>query len=135
MDPQKTDTSAKAATPADATSPRRKRLMLALSGVFAATGIAWGTYWGLVARHVEKTDDAYVAGNVLAIHADDTDFVRSGESLVELDQADAKLALDQAQAQLAQTVREVRTLFATSNALSATTRLREADVAKARDDR
>src|SRR5574337_223170 len=118
MDPQKTDTSAKAATPADATSPRRKRLMLALSGVFAATGIAWGTYWGLVARHV-----------------DDTDFVRSGESLVELDQADAKLALDQAQAQLAQTVREVRTLFATSNALSATTRLREADVAKARDDR
>ncbi|BAL23842.1 efflux RND transporter periplasmic adaptor subunit [Azoarcus sp. KH32C] len=136
---------ANAAAPADAANPRRKRLLLALSGLFAATGIAYGTYWALFARHVEKTDDAYVAGNVvqitprtagtvLAIHADDTDFVRSGESLVELDQADAKLALDHAQAQLAQTVREVRTLFATSNALSATTRLREADVAKARDD-
>ena len=130
---------------ADVAAGRRKRLLLALSGLFAATGIAYGAYWGFIARHVEKTDDAYVAGNVvqitprtagtvLAIHADDTDFVRSGEPLVELDQADAKLALDQARAQLAQTVREVRTLFATSNALAATTNLREADVAKARDD-
>jgi membrane fusion protein (multidrug efflux system) len=53
---------------------------------------------------------------------------------VDLDEADAKVALDQAEAQLAQTVREVRTLFATNDSLAASVNLREADVAKAKED-
>jgi len=139
------ETNAAAATAAEAPNGKRKRLLIALGGAFAAAGIAYGAYWGLVARYVEHTDDAYVAGNVvqitpqtagtvLAIHADDTDFVRAGEPLVQLDEADAKVALDQAEAQLAQTVREVRTLFATNDSLAASVNLREADVAKARED-
>jgi len=117
--------------------------MFMLATLFAAAGIAYGGWWSLIGRYFEETDDAYVAGNVvqitprtdgtvLAIHADDTDFVRAGETLVELDKADARLALDQAQ--LAQTVREVRTLFATSSSLAASVELRKADAEKARDD-
>ncbi|MEJ2528649.1 MAG: biotin/lipoyl-binding protein, partial [Gammaproteobacteria bacterium] len=131
--------------PANAPDRRRKPMMMLLASVFAAAGIAYGSWWGLVGRYLEETDDAYVAGNVvqitpqtggtvLAIHADNTDFVRAGETLVELDKADAQLALDQAKAQLAQTVREVRTLFATSSSLAASVDLRRADAKKARDD-
>jgi membrane fusion protein (multidrug efflux system) len=132
-------------TPDHAPDRRRKPMMILLTGIFAAAGIAYGGWWYLVGRYVEETDDAYVAGNVvqitpqtggtvLAIHADDTDFVQVGETLVELDKADAQLALDQAKAQLAQTVREVRTLFATSSSLAASVDLRKADAEKARDD-
>jgi membrane fusion protein (multidrug efflux system) len=51
------------------------------------------------------------SGTVISIGADDTDFVKSGQELVKLDTADAQVALDQAEAQLAQTVREVRSLY------------------------
>ena len=133
------------AATADLPDRRRKPLMIALGTVFAAAGIACGAYWALVSRYAEDTDDAYVAGNVvqitpqtagtvLAIHADDTGFVRAGDTLVQLDEADARVALDQAEAQLAQTVREVRTLFATSSSLAAAVEQRQSDVAKARDD-
>ena len=131
--------------PADAPDRRRKPMMMLLASIFVAAGIAYGGWFYLVGRYIEETDDAYVAGNivqitpqtagtVLAIHADDTDFVRAGETLVELDKADAQLALDQAEAQLAQTVRQVRTLFATSSSLAAAVDLRKADADKARDD-
>ncbi len=132
--------------PAD-TPPERKRkpMMFLLAVIFIAAGIAYGSWWSMIGRYIEETDDAYVAGNVvqitpqtngtvLVIHADDTDFVHAGETLVELDKADAQLALDQTKAQLAQTVREVRTLFATSGSLAASVELHKADVIKARDD-
>jgi membrane fusion protein (multidrug efflux system) len=75
-----------------------------------------------------------VAGTVIAIHADDTESVQAGKPLIELDRSDAELALHQAQAQLAQTVREVRTLYVNNNALAATVAARSADVARAKSD-
>jgi membrane fusion protein (multidrug efflux system) len=75
-----------------------------------------------------------VAGTVLAIHADDTELVQAGTPLIELDRRDAKVALDQAEAQLAQTVREVRTLFANNGTLGANVNLRMADVDRTRAD-
>jgi membrane fusion protein (multidrug efflux system) len=124
---------------------RRKRWLLATAGLVALAGIAWGGYWAIALRHVESTDDAYVAGNVVqitpqiagtvvAIGADDTDFVRAGTPLVQLDPADAHVALDQADAQLAKTVRDVRALFATDAQLEANVTLRQAEVQKAQDD-
>jgi len=130
---------------ADAPDRRRKPVMVAMASVVAIAAIAYGSWWGLIGRYSEVTDDAYVAGNVvqitpraagtvLTIAADDTDFVRAGDTLVQLDRADAELALQQAEAQLAQTVRQVRTLYATDKALAATIDVRRADVAKARED-
>ena len=60
-----------------------------------------------------------IAGTVVGINADDTQNVVMGQTLVRLDPADAKVALDEAEANLALTVRSVRGLFATTAQLAA----------------
>ncbi|HJU71383.1 MAG TPA: HlyD family efflux transporter periplasmic adaptor subunit [Paucimonas sp.] len=126
-------------------SPRRKKLMLSIGGIFAAAAIAYAAYWMLVARFFEDTDNAYVQGNVVQItpqvagtvariHADDTNLVQAGQILLSLDTADADVALTQAEAQLAQTVREVRTLYTSQAQSSATLALRAAELSRARND-
>jgi len=131
------DTAPAPAVPAS----RRKPALLAVAGATLVAGLAYGIYWGVALRHFEATDNAYVqapvvqitpqvGGTVLAVMADDTDLVKAGAPLVRLDPSDAKLALERAEAQLAQTVREVRTLYANNGALGATIHLREAEVAR-----
>jgi membrane fusion protein (multidrug efflux system) len=126
-------------------NPKRRKALTALASVVVLAGLGWGSYEYLVASHYESTDNAYVQGNVIqitpqiggtvmAILADDTDFVKAGQPLVQLDPADAKVTLDQAEANLAQTVRQVRTLYANNATLSAQIALREADVSRARSD-
>ncbi|HKU87126.1 MAG TPA: HlyD family efflux transporter periplasmic adaptor subunit [Casimicrobiaceae bacterium] len=123
----------------------RKRWLAIAGGVFIVIGVAWGAYWMLALRYAESTDDAYVSGNivqitpqipgtVVKIAADDTQFVQAGSTLVELDPADAKLALEAADAKLARTVRDVRGLFATTAQLHASLDMRSADVARASED-
>ena len=126
-------------------NPARKKALGAVAATVAVAGIAYGVYWALVLNHFESTDNAYVQGNVVqltpqvggtvvAINADDTDHVKAGQWLVKLDPADAQISLDQAEAQLAQTVREVRTLYANNSTLKAQIALREADLARAQSD-
>jgi membrane fusion protein (multidrug efflux system) len=104
--------------------------------------VVWGGYEWLVASHYESTDNAYVQGNVIqitpqvggtvmSIHAEDTDFVKAGQPLVKLDPADAKVALEQAEAALGQTVRQVRTLYANNSTLAAQVKLHQAEVERA----
>jgi len=123
----------------------RKRWLAAVVGAFALIGIAYGVYWSLVLRYEQSTDDAYVSGNivqitpqiagtVVKIAAEDTQFVKAGTPLVELDPSDAKIALEQADARLAKTVRDVRGLFATTAQLKANVDVRNADVARATED-
>jgi membrane fusion protein (multidrug efflux system) len=108
-------------------------------------GLAYGGYEWYSGRHEEATDNAYVQGNVVqitpqvggtvtAIYADDTDFVKAGQPLVQLDPADAQVALDQAEANLAQAVRQVRTLYANNSTLSAQVAVRETDIARAKTE-
>ena len=134
-----------AETAAVAPNGKRRRALAIVLVVFVLGGISWGAYWWLVGRFYEFTDDAYVAGNVVqikpqvagtvvAVRADDVDYVKAGEPLVELYRSDAKVALEQAEAQLARTVRQVRTLYANDAQLAATVTLREAELAKAKDD-
>ncbi|MGE5128981.1 MAG: efflux RND transporter periplasmic adaptor subunit [Sphingomonadaceae bacterium] len=134
-----------AETAAPAPNGKRRRALAIVLVVFLLGGIVWGAYWWLVGRFYEYTDDAYVAGNVVqitpqvagtvvAVRADDVDYVKAGEPLVELYRTDAKVALEQAEAQLARTVRQVRTLYANDAQLAATVTLREAELAKAKDD-
>ena len=124
---------------------RRKRSLIAIAVAFALTGAAWGGWWATHGRFMEHTDDAYVAGNVVqitpqvagtvvSIDADDTQLVKAGQALVRLDPSDARVALQQAEAQLGQSVREVRALYAGGSALEASIKQREADLVKARDD-
>ncbi len=142
----KDDAVTTAAPGADAAMRTKRKLWLsAVIGAFLVAGGAYGAYWAIDLRYLESTDDAYVGGNVVqitpqisgtvvAIGADDTNFVKAGQTLVQLDQADAQVALDQAEAQLAKTVREVRSLFATTEQLRANVDLRESDLAKANED-
>ena len=53
-----------------------------------------------------------MTGTVIAINTDETQFVQRGQVLVQLDPRDAEVALAQAKASLAQTVRDVAQLFA-----------------------
>ena len=133
-----------APAPKKSPSKRRKALLIATAVIVLAL-IGYGIYWFVFLRHFENTDDAYVAGNVVqvtpqvggtvvSITADDTELVQAGRPLVQLDDADARVALDGATAQLAQAVREVRTLFVNNGALSATIALRNAEVNRARAD-
>ena len=126
-------------------NPKRRKALTALASLVVVAGLGWAAYEYLVASHYESTDNAYVQGNVIqitpqiggtvmAIMADDTDFVKAGQPLVQLDPADARVALDQAEAALAQAVRQARTLYANNGSLAAQISLRDADVAKANSD-
>ena len=149
---------ADAAVPPDSATPRtnddarvpkpngkRRKWLAIVIGAFIVAGAAWGAYWSIFLSDSQATDDAYVSGNVVqitpqiagtvvAIDADDTQFVKAGQVLVQLDPADAKVALEQAEADLGTTVREVRSLFATTAQLEATVTLRQTDVARATSD-
>lgn len=123
-------------------SSNRKRGLMVVGLVVGTVAIAWGGYQWFYGKYHISTDNAYVAGNVIqitpqvsgtviSIQADETDFVKAGELLVKIDPTDAKVALEQARAQLEQTIRDVKTLFANNEALRAQVNLRQADLAKA----
>ncbi len=124
---------------------KRWRLLGGLLGAVLILGVGYSGYWAQVLRYHQRTDDAYVNGNVVqitpqisgtvvAIGADDTQFVKAGQALVRLDQSDAKVALDQAEAQLARTVRDVRNLFATTSQLEANVQVHATELAAAQSD-
>ncbi|MBS0379712.1 MAG: efflux RND transporter periplasmic adaptor subunit [Proteobacteria bacterium] len=123
----------------------RWRLLGGVLGAVLVITLGFTLYWAQVGRFHQNTDDAYVNGNVVqitpqisgtvvGIGADDTQFVKAGQPLVRLDESDARVALDQAEAQLARTVRDVRNLFATTSQLEATVQVRETELAAARSD-
>ncbi|HJV72739.1 MAG TPA: efflux RND transporter periplasmic adaptor subunit [Noviherbaspirillum sp.] len=133
------------AAPASSGTPKRKKVLLTITALFGIAGLAYLVYWALIARYIEDTDNAYVQGNVVQVTpqiagtvrkilADDTAIVKAGQPLVVLDTADVDVALAQAEAQLAQTVREVRTLYATQAQSGANLAMRESELARARDD-
>jgi len=126
-------------------SRARRRWLAIVIGAFALIGAVYGAWWALALRYTQATDDAYVSGNVVqitpqisgtvvGIAADDTQFVTAGQTLVRLDPADARIALEQADAKLAKAVRDVRGLFATTAQIGANVDLRSADVARATED-
>src|SRR4029078_13608520 len=129
-------------------SPRngaRKRWLAIVIVAFVLLGAGYGAYWALALRYEQSTDDAYVSGNVVqitpqiagtvvSIGADDTQFVKAGDTLVQLDPSDSRIAVEQAEANLGKAVRDVRGLFATTAELQAKVDVRSADVARAADD-
>ncbi|WP_230414438.1 HlyD family secretion protein [Collimonas silvisoli] len=146
--PQDPSAAAAAAAPAAVAANgngKRRSLLIGVTIALIIVLIAYGIWWFIYARHYEGTDDAYVGGNVvqltpqvggtvLAINTDDTELVQAGKPLVELDKADAKVALEQAEAQLAQTVRQVRTLFVNNGTLVSNVAARSSELERASSD-
>ena len=126
-------------------SPARTRLLLWATGIFILLAVLYGIWWLLFAAHHESTDDAYVHGNlvqvsaqipgtVVAIDAEETQTIAQGARLVTLDDSDTRIALAQAEATLAQTVRHTQTLFVQNDALAADVAQAETQLNKARND-
>lgn len=131
---------------------KRKRLLIIATLVVLLIGLGCGAYWFFFSRFHQTTDDAYVSGHVvqitpqvngtvIAIGAEETDFVERGQVLVRLNPADADIDLQQAKAQLALAVRQARTLYANGSGAESTLSERRsalkqalADEAKARED-
>jgi len=123
----------------------RRLWLLMLSALVLIGGLGYAFYWLTYARHFETTDDAYVNGDVvqissqepgtvLAVHVDDTQPVTAGAPLVELDPADADVAMANAEAELARSVRQVRGLFAEAAQLRAQIDERESALRTAESD-
>ncbi|WP_130620750.1 efflux RND transporter periplasmic adaptor subunit [Dyella amyloliquefaciens] len=124
---------------------RRGFLLRALVVVLVLAGLGWGLWYFLEGRWYEETDDAYINGNVVqitpqvpgsvvTIGADDGDLVHAGDVLVKLDPADAEVALQQARANLASTVRKVRGLYSNVSGAQAEVAVRKVAVDKAQAD-
>jgi membrane fusion protein (multidrug efflux system) len=122
------------------TNSNRRRGFLLLGAVIVLAGLAYGAYWFLDARFYQTTDDAYVAGNVVAVtsrenatvqvlHADNTQTVKQGQLLIEMDPAVANVNMAAAEANLARTVRSVRGEFSSADSYRA--QLEQARVALA----
>ncbi|MEO8747249.1 MAG: HlyD family efflux transporter periplasmic adaptor subunit [Rhodanobacter sp.] len=140
------DQGADQATTALKTKKRSRSLLLRmLAVVIVLGGIGWGAWYFFEGRWNADTDDAYVNGNVVqitpqiagtvvSIGAEDGDLVHAGEVLVELDPSDADVALAEAKANLANTVRKVRGLYSSVNGAHADVAARKTAVDKARAD-
>lgn len=139
------DAATETAPQAQTQRQKRRRWLVVLTvslSVLAVLALVW---WLLFARGYESTDDAYVAGDVanvmpqvsgtvVSIGADETDLVRAGQELIRLDATDARIALQDAEQQLARAVRQTRTVFANRDQLSAVVGQRRSDLARAQSD-
>jgi membrane fusion protein (multidrug efflux system) len=124
---------------------KRKLLIALLAATLAASGAAYGVYYYTDAQYHVETDDAYVNGNVvqitpqvggtvIAVNADNTQIVKKGDAVVQIDPADARIALEQAEANLGQTVRRVHGLYVDDDKYRADIAQRKSDLSKAQDD-
>jgi len=124
---------------------KRSRALLIVATIFVLAGVTWFLLWTFVFSTREKTDNAYVGGNqvalssqvpgtVVAILTDDTQHVTAGQVLVKLDPTDADVRLRQTSSALAQAVRQVRQQNASVSEADATIAAREVDLRKAEAD-
>ncbi|MCL1075439.1 efflux RND transporter periplasmic adaptor subunit [Shewanella dokdonensis] len=133
------------AAPSSAKPSKRKTYLLGLLLVAAATGIGAYVYHQEYGRFYEDTDDAYVQGNLISIapkiagtvtqvFADEGDYVEKGQTLVKLDPSDARIALDSAEASLANVVRQTRGLYNDVDNYQAQVQVQEVNYRQAQAD-
>ena len=139
------DAAVESSSKAQVMRSRRTRWLIIVVAAFVVIGGGAAAYWGLYGRFYQDTDDAYVAGDlvnvssqisgtVIAIDADETDYVQVGQEVVRLDDTDARIALQQAEDQLAKAVRQVHTVFTSRDELNAVLAQRRADLSRAQTD-
>src|SRR4029453_18226550 len=124
----------------EATKAKRKKLFTGFAAGIALIGGSYYAYDVLVASKHAETDNAYVGADVAQVTpligglvrevlVQDTQQVRRGDVLVRLDDTDARIAVYQAEANLASAIRKVQGLHATDSGLGAQIAARAADEA------
>jgi membrane fusion protein (multidrug efflux system) len=127
---------------AQQTQTRRTWLMRIGIAVLVIGGL-YLLYYLLIGRNHVSTDNAYVnaemaqvtpliSAQATAVNVTDTQTVRKGQVLVTLDPSDARIAVAQAEADLAEARRKFRQTSANSNALTGQVQARDADIQQAR---
>jgi membrane fusion protein (multidrug efflux system) len=106
---------------------RSYRLVLVIVTALLA-GLIYLLYWWNFASHIVVTNDAYITGNlaplkaqtsgtVVDVRVDNTQHVQQGDVLVRLDGLQAQVALERAEANLADSVRQIETAFSQADML------------------
>ncbi len=124
---------------------RRRRLLTWLAIVVVLGALLFGGWWLLTSGKSVETDNAYVgadvaqvtpliAGPVAKVLVRETELVKAGAPVVVLDDADARIAVEQAQAALGQAERKVQAYAASDVALAGQIGARDADIARAKSD-
>ena len=124
---------------------KRNLRLLIVAAVVVIGIVIYTAYYFLHGQYFEDTDDAYVAsdivqitsevaGTITSVHVDNTQQVSQGQVLIQLDPADAQIAVASAEAELARTVRNVRGLFSKSSGLRSVINARKIALDSARND-
>jgi membrane fusion protein (multidrug efflux system) len=124
---------------------RRQRGFLIFGVIIVIAALAYGAYWFFDARFYESTDDAYVSGNivavtsrenatVMALHVDNTQSVKRGQLLIEMDPSVVNVNLAAAEANLARAIRSVKGEFSRAQSSGAQVAQAEVALALARTD-
>lgn len=106
----------------DRKNTTRKKIVSLVIFIFLLCSVFFSVYWFLELRDLQTTDDAYISGNkvlissqvassVVSVNYTNTDLVKKGDILVQLDKTDAALAYSKAKSNLSETVRKVRQLY------------------------
>ncbi|WP_159566617.1 efflux RND transporter periplasmic adaptor subunit [Budvicia diplopodorum] len=126
-------------------SNKRKLSFLILLAIIIIGGVGSYLYYALYSRYYEETDNAYVNGNLIVVTpqisgivtevvADEGDYVLQGQTMVLLDPHDTEIALQNAEASLAQAVRQVRGLYSNVDSYRAQVEMKQVAYAQATDD-
>lgn len=124
---------------------RRLRLLLLFGGFLLFAAAAWWLWANVFAGDVESTENAYtnvelaqvtplVSAPVKRVRVVESQKVAAGDVLVELDDADLRLAVSQAEAALGKARRRVWQLEANDASLEGQEKVRSAEEATARAD-
>ncbi len=92
-------------------APKRSRLPMYVVGAIVVLCLTVGGAWWIYARQFEKTDDAFIEGNISLvspkigshvekIYVEENQFVKKGTLLIELDKREAETKLEQTRAML-----------------------------------
>lgn len=133
--------------PGVARTPRsrlRVRLLGLLAAVLGLGAIGTYAYRTLFPADLVSTNDAYVGADVATVTAltsgivarvsvEDAEFVKAGDVLVQLNDSDARLAVESARAALSRALRGFDQVSANDGALAAAVRARIADALTAHD--
>ena len=133
-------TPAESAAVRQAAYPRRKKVMIGLAAGLLLAGGGW--YMFHDTGHV-STDNAYVSAEsaqvtplvsaaVVEVPVVNTQYVRKGDVLLRLDDSDARLAVEKAEAAYLKARRQFTQSSATSGSLAAQVGARDADIGQAR---
>ncbi|MBP2276871.1 MULTISPECIES: efflux RND transporter periplasmic adaptor subunit [Sphingomonas] len=131
--------------PAIARRARTRRIGFTALALVVLIGLVLYAIRIFTAPATEATDDAYVAGNVvavtardggtvLALHADNTQSVKRGQPLIDLDPASTGVQMDAAEAALGRAVRAVRSTYAQVDEAGAEIAQAQADLSRAQND-